>query len=183
MGSPSPQDACELTLAAIHVRAISPRSRKGVVIAGNLILPCILGRSGARFRKREGDGATPRGIWRLRRIFVREPARRYLGPLPRRPVTRNNGWCDDPSDRNYNREVRLPYPASHETLWRDDHLYDVFATLDHNERPRRRYGGSAVFLHLADPGGRPTAGCVALSRKDLLKLLPLCGPHTRLVIW
>jgi L,D-peptidoglycan transpeptidase YkuD (ErfK/YbiS/YcfS/YnhG family) len=172
-----------LPLDSVHVRAISPASRRGVVVAGNLVLPCILGRSGSRFLKREGDGATPRGTWRLRGIFVRQPVRRFLGPLPRHEITRATGWCDDPVDRNYNREVRLPYPASHESLWRDDHLYDVLAVLDHNERPRQRFGGSAVFLHLASPGGRPTAGCIALSRKDLLKLLPLCGPRTRLQVW
>ncbi|MGE3831722.1 MAG: L,D-transpeptidase [Parvibaculaceae bacterium] len=171
-----------MTLASVHIRAISPRSPRGVVIAGNLVLPCLLGRSGAKFRKVEGDGATPRGTWHLRRIFVREPARHYLGPLPRCRITPEDGWCDDPADRNYNRAVCLPYPAGHERLWRDDHLYDVVATLDHNERPRRRFSGSAVFLHLADPSGRPTAGCVALSRKDVLKLLPLCGPRTKLVI-
>jgi L,D-peptidoglycan transpeptidase YkuD (ErfK/YbiS/YcfS/YnhG family) len=172
-----------LPLDSVHVRAISSSRSRGVVLAGNLVLPCILGRSGASFRKREGDGATPRGTWFLRRIFVRGPDRHFLGLLPRRKITRSAGWCDEPSDRNYNREVRLPYPASHEKLWRDDHLYDVFAVLSHNERPRRRFAGSAIFLHLADPGGRPTAGCIALSRKDMLKLLPLCGPRTRLCIW
>jgi L,D-peptidoglycan transpeptidase YkuD (ErfK/YbiS/YcfS/YnhG family) len=183
MGSPDPKDTGDLALVSVHVRAISPSSRRGVVIAGNLVLPCILGRAGAGFLKREGDGATPRGTWRFRQIFARAPVRRFLGSLPRRQITRQIGWCDDPADRNYNREVHLPYPASHERLWRDDHLYDVFVTLNHNERPRRRFGGSAIFLHLADRGGRPTAGCVALSRKDLLKLLPLCGPRTRLVVW
>ena len=177
------EERYDLPLHSVHVRAISPKSRHGVVMAGNLVLPCILGRAGRSFLKREGDGATPRGTWHLRRLLVREPLRRFLGPLPRRPITRQSGWCDAPLDRNYNREIRLPYPASHERLWRDDHLYDVFAVLDHNERPRRRYGGSAIFLHLADPTGRPTAGCVALSRKDLMKLLPLCGPRTRLRVW
>jgi L,D-peptidoglycan transpeptidase YkuD (ErfK/YbiS/YcfS/YnhG family) len=172
-----------LPLYSVHVRAISPLSRKGVLLAGNLVLSCILGRSGSAYLKREGDGATPRGTWHLRKIFARGEVRNFLGSLPRHRITRTTGWCDAPLDRNYNRQVRLPYPASHESLWRDDHLYDVFAVLSHNERPRRRFGGSAIFLHLADPGGRPTAGCVALSRKDLLKLLPLCGPRTRFRVW
>ena len=79
----------------------------------------------------------------------------------------DDGWCDDPGDRNYNRPVRLPYPASHEAMWRDDHLYDVVVVLGHNDGPRRRGVGSAIFFHLADPRRRPTAGCIAVSRKDM----------------
>lgn len=74
--------------------------------------------------------------------------------------------------------MRLPYEASHERLWRDDHLYDLVVVLSHNERPRQRFLGSAVFLHIADPGGKPTAGCVALSLANMRRLLALCGPDT-----
>ena len=89
-----------------------------------------------------------------------------------RPLQPDDGWCDAPGDRNYNRPVRHPYPASAEKMWRTDDLYDVVVVLDHNQRPRVQGRGSAVFLHMARDGYEPTAGCVALGRTDLLKLLP-----------
>jgi L,D-peptidoglycan transpeptidase YkuD (ErfK/YbiS/YcfS/YnhG family) len=169
-------------IQTLNVRALSPRARSGILIAGNLCVPCSLGRSGRSWRKREGDGATPRGEWPLRQILVR-PGIRIGCPVKSRPTRASDGWCDDPGDRNYNRPVKLPYPASHEALWRDDELYHVIVVLGFNDRPRRRGGGSAVFFHLSDPMGRPTAGCVGVSRKDMMKLLPLLGPNTRMKIW
>ena len=167
----------------IHVRAISACSHRGLVMAGNLRLPCALGRSGVKARKREGDGATPRGAWRLLQGYWR-PDRlcRPQTALPFRPLSPHYGWCDDPNDRNYNRPVALPYPASHERLWRCDRLYDLVIALAHNVRPRQRCGGSAVFLHLERPDGGPTAGCIALSPADLRKLLAVCGPRSHLVV-
>jgi L,D-peptidoglycan transpeptidase YkuD (ErfK/YbiS/YcfS/YnhG family) len=99
-----------------------------------------------------------------------------------RRIGRDDGWCDAPDDRNYNRQVRLPYPASSETLWRDDHLYDVVIVLGHNQRPRRRGVGSAVFLHIAAGDFRPTAGCVAVSAADMRRLLPHLSTRTSLRI-
>ena len=98
-------------------------------------------------------------------------------------MARADGWCDEPRDRNYNRFVQLPYPASHEELWRADNLYDVVVILGHNERPRVAGLGSAVFFHLADPTGGPTAGCIAVSAGDMRKVLALCGPKTRIKVW
>jgi L,D-peptidoglycan transpeptidase YkuD (ErfK/YbiS/YcfS/YnhG family) len=86
-----------------------------------------------------------------------------------------DGWCDHPFDRNYNRPVRHPYPASAEALWRVDDLYDVVGVLGHNHRPRVHGAGSAVFLHLACADFAPTAGCVALRRRDILRLLATGG--------
>jgi L,D-peptidoglycan transpeptidase YkuD (ErfK/YbiS/YcfS/YnhG family) len=137
-----------------------------------LNLPCALGRSGRRALKREGDGATPVGRWRLLHVLYR--ADRIRRPSTRLAVTaisRNDGWCDAPADRNYNRFVRHPYPASAESLWRSDRLYDVVVVLSHNTKPRKRGGGSAIFMHLARPDFAPTEGCIALKRGHLLQLL------------
>lgn len=98
-------------------------------------------------------------------------------------MANDDGWCDEAGDRNYNRPVRLPYPASHEAMRRTDNLYDVVVVLSHNQRPRSQGRGSAIFLHLADPEGKPTAGCVALSRRDMETVLGFCGKFTRLVVW
>ena len=119
----------------------------------------------------------------MRRVLIRPDRVGSLATaLPASPIRPENGWCDAPEDRSYNRPVALPYPASYERLWRDDHLYDVVVVLSHNERPRQRYRGSAVFLHIADSEGRPTAGCIAVSLPDMRKLLALCGPQTALKI-
>lgn len=167
----------------IHVRAISMQATKGLMTVGTLYFPCALGRSGRTLLKREGDGATPAGVWRLMQLLYRRD--RTLVPrsqLPARPLAKSEGWCDQAGDRNYNRPVRLPYRASHETLRRIDGLYDAMVILSHNQRPRVQGRGSAVFLHLTGPGEKPTAGCVALSRRDMTTVLGFCGRSTRLVI-
>lgn len=150
------------------VRATTRNSTTGTLSLGGRVWTCVLGRSGIRVSKREGDGATPVGRWRVREVFYR--ADRRLPPmtcLPRRPIRKADGWCDDVLDRNYNRPVKHPYPASAENLWREDHLYDVVVVLGYNDRPRVKGRGSAIFMHVAHPEKKPTAGCVALSPRDL----------------
>lgn len=170
--------------ARLHVRAINMAATRGVLQAGHISVPCALGRSGRKVLKREGDGATPVGNWKLRQLYYRpDRGNRPLQMLATQALRRNAGWCDGVNDRNYNRAVVLPYPASHEEMWRSDSLYDVVVTLDHNERPRVQGLGSAVFFHLAAPDFTPTAGCVALRREDMLRILQLCGPRTRLTVW
>lgn len=170
-------------IKAVHVRAIRASSAKGVLILGHLAIPCALGRAGRSVLKREGDGATPIGRWRFGQLYWR-PDRRRVPPaaLPAKPMRRDMGWCDAVADRNYNRPVRLPYPAGHEELWRKDGLYDVVVTLSHNTRPRLRGLGSAVFFHLASQDLKPTAGCVAVRPHDVERVLCHLGPATRLVI-
>lgn len=158
------------------VLGLSPRSTRGVVRLGALLLPCALGRNGCRTRKREGDGATPIGCWRIAEVRYRsDRLRRPATALPVRPIGPDDGWCDAPADRNYNRAVRRPYPASAERMWREDHLYDVVVVLSHNARPRVKGHGSAIFMHVARPGYAPTEGCIALRREHLLRLLRRCG--------
>lgn len=150
--------------------------------AGNR-LPCILGRGGIRTDKREGDGATPAGELPLRRVFYRPD--RQAPPstfLPIAPLRDNDGWCDDPADTLYNRPVSLPYPASAESMWRSDRLYDIVVVLGHNDNPVMPGLGSAIFMHLIDPRGGPTAGCIALELDDLKRLLSRCGQATRIAI-
>jgi L,D-peptidoglycan transpeptidase YkuD (ErfK/YbiS/YcfS/YnhG family) len=87
--------------------------------------------------------------------------------LPLRVIGRDDGWCDAPDDENYNRPVKLPYRASAENLWREDHAYDLIAVVGFNDNPVIAGKGSAIFLHLAKHDFSPTAGCVALAEKDL----------------
>jgi L,D-peptidoglycan transpeptidase YkuD (ErfK/YbiS/YcfS/YnhG family) len=132
-----------------------------------------LGRSGIRASKREGDGATPFGRFPIRLVLYRhDRVPRPRVPFPIRAIRDDDGWCEDPSDRNYNRPVKLPARSTADRLARDDHLYDLVLVLGHNDRPRVRGNGSAIFVHLAREGLKPTAGCIALSRRDLHALLP-----------
>lgn len=158
------------------------RSR-GVLFAGRLAIPVVLGRAGIRANKREGDGATPQGQFRLRRLWWRADRRpRPLTLLPTVRIDCRLAWCEDPSDRRYNRPFRRSANEPGDRLWRDDRLYDVIIEIDHNTRPRVARRGSAVFLHLARPDRSPTAGCVAFSAPDLSRLLARLGPKTRILI-
>ncbi len=97
-------------------------------------------------------------------------------------MRQNDGWCEDPTSGRYNCPIRLPSAAGHDRMWRNDHLYDVVGVLDWNMSPRIRGRGSAIFLHLARPGYAPTAGCIALSSRDLRLLLAAAGPRPEFVI-
>lgn len=98
------------------------------------------------------------------------------------PITAGLGWCEVPGDRNYNRPVAIPYAVSHETMRREDDLYDVCLVLDWNIRPRRIGRGSAIFFHLARPGFTPTQGCVAVARQVMARLLPRLSCRTVLEV-
>lgn len=143
-----------------------------------------IGPGGIAIKSGEGDGITPRGTYPIREIFYR--ADRIAKPetvLPLRAIEKDDGWCDAPADPNYNRLVKLPYPASAEHMWRDDHLYDLVAVLGYNDDPVVPGKGSAIFLHLAKPDYANTHGCVALNMDDALAALKQLrtGDHVQIV--
>lgn len=142
-----------------------------------------IGPAGIAVKGGEGDGITPRGRFAVREIFYR--ADRIAAPrtsLLLRRIEPDDGWCDAPSDPNYNRLVKLPYPASAEHMWREDHLYDLVAVLGYNDDPVVAGKGSAIFLHLAKPDYSPTQGCVALATGDLLAAIEQLQPGDQVVI-
>ncbi|MFK5980625.1 MAG: L,D-transpeptidase family protein [Rhizobiaceae bacterium] len=146
---------------------------KGIFIAGNQSFDCLLGRGGIGVNKIEGDGKTPAGCFSLLYGFFRKD--RILSPTNRlamRGIEPSDGWCDAPEHPNYNEMITRPLNASHETMNRADHLYDICLVMDYNIFPRARYRGSAVFFHLASPEGKATEGCIALPLSVMQKLLP-----------
>jgi L,D-peptidoglycan transpeptidase YkuD (ErfK/YbiS/YcfS/YnhG family) len=161
------------------VRRAPGDGTRGLLAAGGKVVPCALGRSGISARKREGDGATPLAAMAVLAGYFRPD-----GGMPRHgglgltAIRRDDGWCDAPADANYNRPVRLPYRPSHEKMWRADRLYDAVVVLDWNIRPRARHRGSAIFLHVAREGFRPTEGCVALAPAAMRWLLPRLSRRT-----
>lgn len=170
-------------ISRLTVRRRPGRRHEGVLLGAGPPVPVAIGRSGIAFDKREGDGRSPAGVWRILGLLYRPDH----GPRPRTRLAAarirpGDGWCDDPRHRCYNRPVVLPFSASHERMWRDDPLYDLVLVLDHNTRPRVLGRGSAVFVHLARPGWVATEGCVALRRADLRRLLARLGPGARIAI-
>ena len=170
-------------IRTLRVLTLSPRAAQGILELGGLRFPCSLGRSGTSHLKREGDGTSPKGSWQLRRLFYRAdrmpPPRSRLTP---RAIRASHGWCETVGDRNYNRLVPVPYATAHESMKRTDRLYDIVIETSHNERPRVQGHGSAVFFHLRRPDGGPTAGCIAVSRRDMRIILERVGSRTRLKI-
>lgn len=146
---------------------------------GDNAVRCALGRTGVTpaEAKREGDGASPIGVWPLRQVFWRPD--RIAAPatgLPSVELIPQAGWCDDPADPFYNRPILLPYAASHEKLWREDHLYDLIVELGYNDAPVIPGKGSAIFLHVAREDYAPTEGCIACALPDVLALLAAAKP-------
>lgn len=153
----------------------------GTLKAFGKALRCALGPGGIvpPAQKQEGDGAAPSGTYDLRQVFYRPD--RLAEPetdLTVTPLTKQDLWCDDPNNPHYNSHVRAPFEASHERLWRDDHLYDVIVVLGINDDPVVPGKGSAIFLHLARGDYEPTEGCVAVNLTDMKGILSRCSQTT-----
>lgn len=169
--------------ATVTVRRRAGEATRGVLMLDGSAIPVAIGRGGPKANKREGDGATPIGTFRPLRLWWRKD--KHVRPhtrLPSRPIRSNDGWCEDPSDRRYNRPVQLAPQSNADRLMRNDHLYDFIIEIDHNTRPRVAGRGSAVFLHLARPGFAPTAGCIAMTHGAMLRLLKRLSRRTRIIV-
>lgn len=160
-------------------RRIGGRPHEGRLIAGGRVFPCAIGRAGITHDKREGDGATPAGRWRLLHFYLRGPA-----PLraPWRLTRRADIWCDDARSFLYNKPLQAPSRLSHEEMWREDGLYDLVGVMGYNLVPRVRGRGSAIFFHIATQELGPTAGCVALRARDMARLAPLLSPQATIEV-
>ncbi len=156
---------------------------QGIVNFAGLQNPCALGASGVSENKAEGDGATPLGRFALRRIWYR-PDRWEMpvSPVPVVELSQTSGWSDDVHDPDYNRPIMLPHSYSHEQLWRQDHLYDVFIELGYNDQPVVAGKGSAIFLHLEKNDFQPTRGCVAVDVAMMRHILAHASQQTMIEI-
>jgi L,D-peptidoglycan transpeptidase YkuD (ErfK/YbiS/YcfS/YnhG family) len=154
-----------------------------ILTCGESRIACVVGRSGVRVHKVEGDGATPAGRFPLRRVLFRpDRISAVRSFLPVSALAPEDGWSTEPADPNYNRQIRLPYAGSHEELWRTDSLYDVIVVIGHNDSPAVPGAGSAIFLHVAASETRFTDGCVAVAKDALLGVVQRCGPATIMAI-
>ncbi|OJF89836.1 L,D-transpeptidase family protein [Pararhizobium antarcticum] len=159
--------------STMTVRAKPGDRSRALVSFGGRTEEAAIGRSGMSSRKREGDGATP--IASLKLLYGYARTDRIRSPetaLDLIPIRSGMLWCDEPRHASYNRLVSAPFNHSHERMMREDGLYDVCLVMDWNMTGRKRYGGSAIFFHIAKPGYKPTEGCVAVSVPAMRRLLP-----------
>lgn len=171
------------TFNFLRVRTRAGNRAQGWLTLGPLHVPVALGGSGILANKHEGDFGTPRGGFRPLRLWWRaDRAPRPMTVLPVRRIRPSDAWCEDPADRRYNRPLALPAGAPGDRLWRNDRLYDYVLEIDHNVRPRVRGRGSAVFIHVARDGLRPTAGCLALPASRLRWLVGRLSRRTKISI-
>jgi L,D-peptidoglycan transpeptidase YkuD (ErfK/YbiS/YcfS/YnhG family) len=146
---------------------------------------CSIGRGGVvpEMAKREGDGTSPAGVWRLTGLYWRaDRSRRPLTVLAAVPLGPQQGWAEDPEDPDYNLPIKHPHPFPADRMTRGDPLYDICAITDHNVAPAVPGAGSAIFVHLWRRPRWPTAGCIAFRRADLEWILARWQPRSRLVI-
>ncbi|WP_139020862.1 L,D-transpeptidase family protein [Agrobacterium arsenijevicii] len=165
------------------VRPAPLKISRAIVQLGHLTFPAAIGRSGRTVLKREGDGKSPISTTRLLHGFYRgDRIPGIATTLPMQRTRQSTLWCDAPGDANYNRLVTAPFASSHEEMMRKDGLYDVCLVLDWNITSRSRNRGSAIFMHMIRPGYEPTAGCVALHPRDMLRILPHMRKGTKIRI-
>ena len=146
-------------------------------------LKCSIGKSGLTNFKKEGDLATPKGLFKLGLLYYRKDRIKSLKcKIKKKVIKKSMGWCNDSRSKKYNREIYFPFKYSAEKLYRRDRIYDIFINIKYNHSPIIKEKGSAIFLHLSNKKYKPTSGCVAILKKDFLKILPLINYSTKILI-
>jgi len=167
----------------MHIQVNPVSGHQGELSFGPILYPCALGKAGVTTYKKEGDHASPIGKYVLRDLYYRpDRLAKPVCTLPIHEISKIDGWCDDPEHPDYNRKITLPFTASHESLFREDSLYDLIVILGHNDDPPVPGAGSCIFMHVATADYSGTEGCVALKQSHLLELLAAIPRHTELEI-
>jgi L,D-peptidoglycan transpeptidase YkuD (ErfK/YbiS/YcfS/YnhG family) len=142
------------------------------LIFKNLKFRCSVGKAGIKNKKKEGDNITPKGIFKLLKLYYRaDRIKKIDTELKKIKIKKNMGWCDDPESRYYNKEIKIPNNFSYEKLYRNDNIYDLIIVLSYNISPTIKNKGSAIFIHIAKDKYLPTQGCIALKKIHLIKIL------------
>ena len=146
--------------------------KSGYLKYKNFKFRCALGRAGIKEKKFEGDNITPRGTYRIIKVFYRADRIKNLTTrITKIKIKKNMGWCDDFKSKDYNKLIKIPFKYSYERLFRKDHIYDLVILINYNYRPTIRNKGSAIFIHIAKKNYQKTAGCIAVKKKNLLRIL------------
>ena len=146
-------------------------------------LKCSIGKMGTTNSKKEGDLSTPKGLFKLGILYYRKDRIKLIKcKIKKKVIKKSMGWCNDTRSKKYNREISFPFKYKSEKLYRSDKVYDIFINIKYNYSPTYKGKGSAIFLHLANKKYKPTKGCVAIQKKDFLKILPLVNNNTKILI-
>ena len=157
--------------------------KKGSLEYKNFKSPCALGKAGIGKKRIEGDNITPKGNFRIVKVYYRKDRIKKINTKFKLiKIKKNMGWCSDPNSKNYNQQIKLPTRFKHEKLYRKDSLYDIILFINYNINPIEKNKGSAIFIHIAKKNYKPTAGCIALKKNDLIKLLGLIKKNTKIYI-
>ncbi len=150
---------------------------------GNLKAKCALGKKGIGIKKKEGDLITPKGLFKIKKVFYRRDRLKYLDTkLSKNVITNKMGWCDDSKSKKYNQLIKYPFSFRSEKLYRKDNIYDIILILDFNMKPILKKRGSAIFLHVAKKDFSPTKGCIAISKINLKRLVGKINKRTKIKI-
>jgi len=149
----------------------------------NLKFRCSLGEAGIMKKKEEGDNITPKGEFKIIKVYYRDDKiKNITTSIKKLKIKKNTGWCDDPNSKFYNKQIKLPSKFSHEKLYRNDNLYDLILVSNYNMNPIIKNKGSAIFIHVAKNSYEKTKGCIALKKEHLIKLLSQIKKDTRIKI-
>ena len=157
--------------------------KKHLLLYKGYKLKCSIGKSGITSSKKEGDQATPKGTFKLGLLYYRKD--RIKLPkckIKNKVIKKNMGWCDDSKSKKYNREIIFPFKYTAEKLYRKDRIYDLFINIEYNYLPIIKKKGSAIFLHITNRKYKPTKGCIAILKKDFMKILPKINSKTKICI-
>ena len=144
---------------------------------------CAVGKRGIGIKRREGDLITPKGKYKIKCIYYRKDrVTNFKSKLPKFPILKDMGWCDDPASKKYNKLVKFPYQFRAEKFFRKDNIYDIVLVLNYNLNPIIKNKGSAIFIHIAKKNYKKTEGCVAIKKFELLKILKKIKKNTKVKI-
>ena len=149
------------------------------LILDNYRIKCAIGKRGIRNKKKEGDEITPIGKFKIKTILYRKDRITHIKTkINKLSIKKDMGWCDDPKSKEYNKLVKLPFKGSFEKLYRKDNTYDIILVLNYNINPIRKGKGSAIFIHIARKNYKNTLGCIAVSKRNLKKIIKKINKST-----
>ena len=158
--------------------------KKNFIYFYNYKIKCSIGKRGLTSKKKEGDLKTPKGRFKFEfLLFRKDRIKKIYSKLKKIKISKNMGWCDDSGSSSYNRLVKFPFKKSAEKLFLKKRNYDLILVINFNRKPVIKNRGSAIFLHLIDKRFSPTKGCIAIKKKDFIKILPLITKKTKLFIY
>ncbi len=155
---------------------------KDTLICDDFQFKCSIGKNGLKKNKIEGDKCTPTGTFSLGPVYYRND--RLDKPYTKLKTIRINkqmGWCDDPNNAYYNKEIKLNKKIKAEKFYRKDKIYDIIIVINYNTRKVIGNKGSAIFVHVTN-NYKPTKGCLALSLNDIEILLKIIKKNSKIKI-